>query len=42
MDLGTIKNNLNDNKYAFFQDVLSDIQLVWDNCKKFNIEGSVR
>ena len=42
MDLGTIKERLNDNKYPFLQDVLSDIQLIWDNCKLFNLEGSVK
>jgi hypothetical protein len=41
MDLGTVKNKLNNNQYPFFQDALNDIQLIWDNCKLFNQEGSV-
>jgi len=28
-------------KYIFVQEVLDDIQLIWTNCKTYNIEGSV-
>ena len=41
MDLSTITNNLKNGKYNFVSHVLEDIQLIWDNCKLYNIEGSV-
>ena len=41
MDLGTVKKNLKANKYKFVEDCLNDIQLIWDNCKQYNAEGSV-
>jgi hypothetical protein len=41
IDLGTIKRNINNNKYKTVEHVLEDIQLVWDNCKLYNQEGSV-
>lgn len=36
MDLGTINNNLKDDKYRYVEEVLDHIQLVWDNCKTYN------
>lgn len=41
MDLGTVKKNLKNNKYKYVEETIQDIQLVWDNCKKYNAEGSV-
>ena len=41
MDLGTVKKNLKNNKYKLVEEVLADIQLIWDNCKMYNAEGSV-
>jgi hypothetical protein len=41
MDLGTVKNKLNNFQYNTSQQVLDDIQLIWDNCKLYNQEGSV-
>ena len=41
MDLGTIRKNLKANKYKNIEDMLADVQLVWDNCKEYNAEGSV-
>ena len=41
MDLGTVKKNLKNNKYKYVEEAIQDIQLVWDNCKKYNAEGSV-
>ena len=41
MDLGTVKKNLKNNKYKYIEDCLNDIQLIWDNCKIYNFEGSV-
>jgi hypothetical protein len=31
---------LKNNKYSNLQEALNDIQLIWDNCKLYNIEGS--
>ncbi len=41
MDLGTCRNNLKASLYKTVEDCLSDIQLIWDNCKLFNHESSV-
>ena len=40
MDLGTVKTKLKDNKYNTFQEFLSDIDLIWTNCKTYNMAGS--
>lgn len=40
MDLGTVKTKLKDNKYSTFKDFLSDIDLIWTNCKTYNMAGS--
>ncbi len=40
MDLGTVKKNLKNNKYHYVEECLNDIQLIWDNCKLYNSEGS--
>ena len=40
MDLGTVRKNLRNNKYKMVEDSLNDLQLIWDNCKKYNSEGS--
>ena len=41
MDLGSVKKNFRANKYKYVEEVLNDLQLVWDNCKLYNAEGSV-
>ena len=40
MDLGTIKNNLESNKYQNKEQVASDVRLVWTNCMLYNSDGS--
>ncbi len=40
MDMSTIKKKLKLNNYMTIQDVMSDLQLVWSNCKLYNQEGS--
>ena len=40
MDLGTVKKNLEDGEYKIFQDFMSDINLIWKNCKTYNKAGS--
>jgi hypothetical protein len=41
MDLGTVQNRLNNADYLFIEDVIDDLQLIWDNCKTYNLPGSV-
>lgn len=53
MDISTIKvkkwnkfltkfqKKIKNNKYATTKEVLADLQLIWDNCKLYNIDGSV-
>ncbi|CAI9115282.1 OLC1v1016141C1 [Oldenlandia corymbosa var. corymbosa] len=41
MDFGTICNNLEwGGKYKNSKDVFNDVQLIWDNCSKYNKKGS--
>jgi len=40
MDLETITKNVNNNKYNSIDEAKADIQLIWDNCRKYNLEGS--
>lgn len=41
MDLSTVKRNVKQRLYARPEEALADIQLVWDNCKTFNVINSV-
>ncbi|EAR97217.2 bromodomain protein (macronuclear) [Tetrahymena thermophila SB210] len=40
MDLSTVKNKINTQSYDTIEDFLDDIQLIWDNCKLYNAQGS--
>jgi hypothetical protein len=40
MDFNTLKTNLLDGKFQTYEDFLSDLQLIWDNCKLYNMIGS--
>jgi hypothetical protein len=41
MDFATIKTALvKGGKYMTFDDVIADVQLIWDNCKTYNMAGS--
>jgi hypothetical protein len=40
MDFNTLKNNLMDGKFSTYEEFLSDLQLIWDNCKLYNMIGS--
>ena len=40
MDLGTVKKNLLNGDYKIFQDFMSDINLIWKNCRTYNLPGS--
>lgn len=41
MDLKTVKERFEDNKYTSLEEILDEIQLIWDNCKNYNMDGSV-
>lgn len=40
MDISTVRKNIEDNEYSLTDEIYKDIQLIWDNCKKYNIDGS--
>ena len=40
MDFNSLKTNLNLGKYSTYEDFLADLQLIWDNCKLYNMFGS--
>lgn len=40
MDLGTAKNKLLKGEYDTFEDLLKDIDLIWTNCRTYNLPGS--
>ena len=39
MDLSTVYNKLEEQQYKTVEEVLDDIQLIWDNCKTYNQKG---
>ena len=40
MDLGTVKKNLLNGDYKIFQELMNDINLIWKNCRTYNLPGS--
>ena len=40
MDLTSVLRKYKEEKYTNVEDVLDDIQLIWDNCKSYNPEIS--
>ncbi len=40
MDLQTLEANLMRHKYPFLEDFFADVQLIWANCKTYNLAGS--
>jgi hypothetical protein len=42
IDIFTVKKKLMNSKFTTLQEVIEDIQLIWDNCKTYNQEGSVK
>ena len=40
MDLGTVKQNLLNGEYKIFRDFMADINLIWNNCRTYNLPGS--
>ena len=40
MDLGTVKKKLLNGEYKTFEDFMNDLNLIWENCRTYNIPGS--
>jgi hypothetical protein len=40
MDLSTLRKKLNEQNYKKVIDVYNDINLIWNNCKRYNMENS--
>lgn len=40
MDLLTVKEKLMAGKYGTYEEVFGEVQLIWDNCKLYNMAGS--
>ena len=40
MDFETLKKNMLDGKFSTYEEFLGDFQLIWDNCKLYNMQGS--
>lgn len=41
MDIGTVKKKVISSSYGTLQDFYNDFNLIWDNCRSYNIQGSV-
>ena len=41
MDLGSIRSKLEEEVYLNIEEYLDDFELIWDNCKLYNIKGTV-
>ena len=41
MDLGTCKNKLLNGEYKIFQEFIDDVNLIWENCRTYNQNGSL-
>ena len=40
IDISKIEAKLNNNKYCLIQDIIYDFQLMWENCRIYNVEVS--
>ena len=40
MDFSTLKTNLMNGMFGTYEEFLADLQLIWDNCKLYNMAGS--
>jgi Bromodomain/Bromodomain extra-terminal - transcription regulation len=40
VDLGTIKKNIENDRYESIEDIANDVRLVWTNCMLYNRDGS--
>ena len=41
MGLSTVKRNLGNNCYETVEGCLAEVQLIWDNCKLYNVNDNV-
>ena len=41
MDLSTVRTNLLKGEFSTLDEFIAQIQLIWDNCKLYNMAGSV-
>ena len=39
MDFSTVQNKLHGSQYSNFHDFVSDVRLIFDNCRLYNAEG---
>lgn len=42
MDLSTVRKRIKTGRYNEYSDVLADLRLIWENCRTYNMAGSVR
>ena len=40
MDLSTMRKNIKNNKYVSIKSFIEDLNLIWSNCKQYNLENS--
>ena len=40
MDLSTVRSKLLNGDYATLEEFIAQMQLIWDNCKLYNMAGS--
>ena len=41
-DIGTVKSKLKNHEYVYIEQILNDLQLIWENCYLYNQKESVR
>lgn len=41
MDLSTVRKNAKGGKYGDVREALADVQLIWENCRKYNLSDSL-
>jgi hypothetical protein len=41
MDISTVKRRIKQGKYVSLNEVISDLNLIWENCRLYNMVGSV-
>lgn len=41
MDLSTVRKKVKQGKYTYLSECISDVQLIWDNCRTYNMNESL-
>jgi len=41
MDISTVKRRIKQAKYVSLSEVITDLNLIWENCRLYNMVGSV-